>query len=52
MGINGFGRIARLVFRDLMESNGLEVAAINDIALLDNLACLLRYGWAHRPPDV
>jgi glyceraldehyde 3-phosphate dehydrogenase len=52
VGINGFGRIGRLVFRDLMESDGLEVVAINDIAPLDNLAYLLRHDSAQRPPDV
>jgi hypothetical protein len=45
VAINGFGRIGRLVFRNLMENPGsdLEVVAINDIAALDNLAYLLRH---------
>jgi glyceraldehyde 3-phosphate dehydrogenase len=51
VGINGFGRIGRMVFRQLMESDDLEVAAVNDIAPLDNLAYLLRYDSAQRPPD-
>jgi glyceraldehyde 3-phosphate dehydrogenase len=52
VGINGFGRIGRLVFRQLMEDGDLEVAGINDIAPLDNLAYLLRHDSAQRPPDV
>ena len=54
VAINGFGRIGRLVFRQLMErSNGeaaIRVAAINDVAPLDNLAYLLRHDSAQRPP--
>ena len=52
VGINGFGRIGRLVFRQLMEDGDLEVAGINDIAPLDNLAYLLRHDSAQRLPDV
>ncbi len=51
VGINGFGRIGRLVFRQLMANQDLEVVAINDIAPLDNLAYLLRHDSAQRPPD-
>ena len=51
VGINGFGRIGRLVFRRLLESNDLEVAAVNDIAPLDNLAYLLRHDSTQHPPD-
>jgi glyceraldehyde 3-phosphate dehydrogenase len=51
VGINGFGRIGRLVFRQLMESEDLEVAAVNDVAPLENLAYLLRHDSAQRPPD-
>jgi glyceraldehyde 3-phosphate dehydrogenase len=51
VAINGFGRIGRLVFRHLMESdNGMEVVAINDIAPLENLAYLLKYDSVHNPP--
>src|SRR4029434_8565323 len=47
IGINGFGRIGRLVFRamveqDLLES-GYKVAAVNDLVPADNLAYLLKY---------
>jgi glyceraldehyde 3-phosphate dehydrogenase len=52
IAINGFGRIGRLVFRHIMEADGLEVVAINDIAPLDNLAYLLRHDSVHVDPDV
>jgi len=51
IAINGFGRIGRLVFRHIMESdNGLDIVAINDIAPLENLAYLLRYDSVHSKP--
>ena len=47
IGINGFGRIGRLVFRAMVEQGLLgrqfEVAALNDIVPADNLAYLLKY---------
>lgn len=47
VGINGFGRIGRLVFRAMVEqgltNNGFEVVAINDLVGADNLAYLLKY---------
>ncbi len=43
VGINGFGRIGRLVFRVLHQRDNFEVAAINDLAGADNLAYLLKY---------
>jgi glyceraldehyde 3-phosphate dehydrogenase len=47
VGINGFGRIGRLVFRALVEQgllgNQLDVVAVNDIVPADNLAYLLKY---------
>lgn len=55
IGINGFGRIGRLVFRHLMdaveEDPGLQLVAVNDIAPLDNLVYLLRHDSVHRPPE-
>ena len=51
IAINGFGRIGRLVFRHILESNnGLDIVAINDIAPLENLAYLLRYDSVHNRP--
>jgi len=47
VGINGFGRIGRLVFRAIAEKGLLgkevEVVAINDLVPADNLAYLLKY---------
>src|ERR1041385_2899769 len=47
VGINGFGRIGRLVFRALVEQGllgkSLDVVAVNDLVPADNLAYLLKY---------
>ena len=47
IGINGFGRIGRLVFRALVEQGlfgtEIEVVALNDLVPADNLAYLLKY---------
>ena len=47
VGINGFGRIGRLVFRALVEQgllgNELDVVAVNDLVPADNLAYLVKY---------
>ena len=48
IGINGFGRIGRLAFRQAMASPDVEVVAINDLIDLDYLAYLLRYDSTHR----
>jgi glyceraldehyde 3-phosphate dehydrogenase len=51
VGINGFGRIGRMVFRHLMEDGRLQVVGLNDIAPLDNLAYLLKYDSVHPRPS-
>ncbi len=47
IGINGFGRIGRLVFRAIVEQGllgkSLDVVAVNDLVPADNLAYLLKY---------
>ena len=48
IGINGFGRIGRALFRVLHEREGLEVVAINDTADISSLAHLLKYDSIHR----
>ena len=48
IGINGFGRIGRLAFRQAMASPDVEVVAINDLIDVDYLAYLLRYDSTHR----
>jgi glyceraldehyde 3-phosphate dehydrogenase len=47
IGINGFGRIGRNLFRLLLDHPHLEVAAINDIASATTLAHLLKYDSIH-----
>lgn len=47
IAINGFGRIGRLTFRNLLKKSGLEVVAINDLTDTATLAHLLKYDSAH-----
>jgi glyceraldehyde 3-phosphate dehydrogenase len=47
IGINGFGRIGRLVFRRACESTDVEVVAINDLLDVDYIAYMLRYDSTH-----
>jgi len=48
VGINGFGRIGRLVFRAMMERAGdFDVVAVNDLTEPKHLATLLRYDSVH-----
>jgi glyceraldehyde 3-phosphate dehydrogenase len=43
VAINGLGRIGRAALKILLDTDGLDVAAVNDIADADNLAYLLKY---------
>jgi len=52
VAINGFGRIGRLTFRQMMSDDEIDVLAINDIAELDDLAYLLKYDSALPDPGV
>ena len=47
VGINGFGRIGRLVFRAAQERNDIQVVAINDLIDADYMAYMLRYDTVH-----
>lgn len=47
IAINGFGRIGRLTFRNLVESSKVDIVAINDLTATDMLAHLLKYDSAH-----
>lgn len=47
IGINGFGRIGRMVFRAALNHPALEVAAINDLMDVQTLAHLLTYDSVH-----
>lgn len=47
LGINGFGRIGRIVFRETYNRENVEVVAINDLLDVDHLAYLLKYDSVH-----
>ena len=47
IGINGFGRIGRLVFRYSVQRENIEVVAINDLLDVEHLAYLLKYDSVH-----
>jgi glyceraldehyde 3-phosphate dehydrogenase len=43
VAINGLGRIGRAALKALLDSDGLDLVAVNDIASVDNLAYLVKY---------
>ncbi|MHC5112953.1 MAG: type I glyceraldehyde-3-phosphate dehydrogenase [Planctomycetota bacterium] len=47
IGINGFGRIGRLVYRQAVRRGGFEIVAVNDLVPADNLAYLLGHDSTH-----
>jgi len=47
VGINGFGRIGRFVFRAAAERNDIEVVGINDLIDIDYMAYMLKYDSTH-----
>lgn len=47
IGINGFGRIGRLVFRSAMKQEDVTIVGINDLLDIDHLAYLLKYDSVH-----
>ncbi|MFP4012469.1 MAG: type I glyceraldehyde-3-phosphate dehydrogenase [Chitinispirillaceae bacterium] len=47
VGINGFGRIGRLVFRASMDNSNIEVVGINDLIDVDYMAYMLKYDSTH-----
>ena len=47
VGINGFGRIGRLVFRAALQNDNVEVVGINDLFTPDYLAYMLKYDSTH-----
>jgi glyceraldehyde 3-phosphate dehydrogenase len=51
VGINGFGRIGRRVFRLLLEQDDIDVVAINDLADAKTLTHLLKYDSIHGKLD-
>ncbi len=51
VGINGFGRIGRLVFRAAAKNPNIQFVGINDLVPADNLAYLLKYDSTHGKYD-
>lgn len=47
IGINGFGRIGRIAFRNAVLNDAVEVVAVNDLLDIDQLAYLLKYDSVH-----
>ncbi len=47
IGINGFGRIGRLVYRIGLEQGGIEFVGVNDLVPADNLGYLVRHDTNH-----
>ena len=47
VGINGFGRIGRFVFRAAMERTDIEIVGINDLCPVDYLGYMLKYDTMH-----
>ncbi len=47
LGINGFGRIGRMVFRAALNDSGVDVTAINDLTDTKTTAHLLQYDSVH-----
>ena len=47
LGINGFGRIGRSVFRQLLDNKNITIVGINDLTDPSTLAHLLKYDSTH-----
>jgi glyceraldehyde 3-phosphate dehydrogenase len=47
IGINGFGRIGRLAFRDAMSRDNIEIVGVNDLISVDYIAYMLKYDSTH-----
>ncbi len=48
VAINGFGRIGRVAFREMITGNVFDIVAINDLTEAEELAYLLKYDTNHR----
>ena len=49
IGINGFGRIGRLVFRAAVDRKDIQIVGINDLMEADYMAYMLKYDSTHGP---
>lgn len=47
IGINGFGRIGRIIFRLAQERKDVDVIAINDLSNIEHIAYMLKYDSTH-----
>ena len=47
IGINGFGRIGRIVFRAAQQRDDIEVVGINDLIDVEYMAYMLKYDSTH-----
>ncbi len=47
IGINGFGRIGRLVFRAAQKYDNVQIVGINDLISADYMAYMLKYDSVH-----
>ncbi|MEG1414833.1 MAG: glyceraldehyde 3-phosphate dehydrogenase NAD-binding domain-containing protein, partial [Mucinivorans sp.] len=47
IGINGFGRIGRLVFRAALNNQNVQVVGINDLISVDYMVYMLKYDTVH-----
>ena len=47
VGINGFGRIGRFVFRAAQNRDDIEIVGINDLLPVDYMAYMLKYDTMH-----
>ncbi len=47
VAINGFGRIGRLAFRQIVTGTGFDIVAINDLSCAEDLAYLVKYDTVH-----
>ncbi len=48
VAINGFGRIGRVAFREMITTSDFDIVAINDLSNAEELAYLLKYDTVHR----
>lgn len=52
IAINGFGRIGRLAYKELLNDDTLEVVAINDLTTIEELVYLIKYDTVHGKLDL
>ena len=48
VAINGFGRIGRIAFREMITGRDFDIVAVNDLSNAEELAYLLKYDTNHR----